>query len=164
MRCRNRSCLAHSERVEAELVAETADVAGHEASLHEQRPQISRVVIHLVVVHLIGRAAAQSKRGEFEEVLAAPRRDVDQSYPAHSERPVEFGERSAWIPQMFQHRVADEDVNAPLWNRREGIWKDAFYGRDLRILLQRWVERDVEQGQVLDAVQQRAGKPGLVAA
>ena len=47
---------ADSERIQAELVGETSDVAGTEAGANKYGPEILHIVIGLVVVHLILRA------------------------------------------------------------------------------------------------------------
>src|ERR1051325_6304565 len=70
---------ARRERVQAELVREAADAAGLEAGLDQQRPQVAHFVVHLVVLHLAGRAEAELERRELEESLAAPGRNVDQA-------------------------------------------------------------------------------------
>src|SRR4051812_1746319 len=58
--------LAPRERVEAELVREAGDAAGTDPRRDQQRPEIADVVVHLVVVHLGGRAHAEAKRGQLE--------------------------------------------------------------------------------------------------
>ena len=101
---------AHRERVEAELVPVAADVARQEAGPHEQRPQVARVVVALVVVHLLGRADAEPERGELERALAAPRRDVDEHDAARGGDAAQLAQRLAGLPQVLEHRQAERDV------------------------------------------------------
>ncbi len=72
---------ADGEGVQAELVAMAPDLARAEAGRDQQRPEVARVVVALVVVHLLGRAQAEAERRELEGALAAPRRHVDEQTP-----------------------------------------------------------------------------------
>ena len=76
---------AHRRGVQAELVPVTPDQAGPEAGPDQHRPQIPRVVVRLVVVHLLGRAEPEPERRELQERLAEPRRDVEDA-PRRRER------------------------------------------------------------------------------
>ena len=59
----------------------------HEAGLHEQRPQVARVVVRLVVVHLLGRA--RPSRNAENSRARLPRHDgtlIAQTPPGRSTR------------------------------------------------------------------------------
>src|ERR1700736_3628046 len=84
---------AGRERVEAELVAVAPDVVGSESCAAEQRPEVARVVVRLVVVHLIGGAHTDAERGQLEEPLSPPAGNVDEQEATRDCDPAEFGDR-----------------------------------------------------------------------
>ena len=63
---------AAGDRVQPALVPRDLDVARPKAGPDEHRPQVARVVVRLVVVHLLLRGDTEAEGGELEEALAAP--------------------------------------------------------------------------------------------
>src|ERR1700674_1100739 len=60
-----RNGATYRERVQAELVPITADVVRSKAGAHKHRPQIARIVVALVIVHLDCRAETEPEGGQL---------------------------------------------------------------------------------------------------
>ena len=88
----------------------TLDPARQEAGFDQQRPEIARIVVALVLVHLLGRAQVEPKRGQLEEALAAPTGDVEEADAAGAKHAVKGAQRVQWSREVLEHRDAEHDV------------------------------------------------------
>src|SRR6187399_2943815 len=136
---------AGRESVEPALVGEAVDLARQEARLHEQRPEIADVVVHLVIVHFAGRREAELERRKLEENLAAPGRYVHEAGAAGAQDPPDFLQRAERLREVLEHGHDEHEVDAPLGERNERLREPAFECLHLGVRLEVGSNRHVDE-------------------
>jgi len=108
------------KEIQTELVIPQSDLTWLETGANQHGPKIAFVVIHFVIVDLYFWTESQPKRGQLEESLSAPRRDIHQQQPGVSEQTPRRLDDKLWLSQMFQHGDEHDNVHAlafQVWQR-----------------------------------------------
>src|SRR5215472_18143061 len=90
------------KKIQTELVVPQSDLTGLEAGANQHWPEIAFVVIHFVIVDLYFRTEPEPERGQLEESLPSPRRDIYQQQSRASEQAPRRLDDKLRLSQVFQ--------------------------------------------------------------
>ena len=79
-------------------MAVATDLLRAKTSPDKYRPEVARVVVTLVVIHLLRWTHPEPESSEFESALAPPGRDVEDRHPAGGQHSVNVPQRLLWLP------------------------------------------------------------------
>lgn len=140
------------------------DLAWPEPRSHEHRPQISRVVVALVIVHLQRGTKTETKRRELEPALATPRGNVYESKTARRQYATEAIERGLRLVEMLKYRETQNDIERSVRDHGQDA-PDLIFGRlHLGMAPKVFGELNIDKQHVLDPGKNLPRKTGVVAA
>jgi hypothetical protein len=97
-----------------------------------------------VVVHLYGRATAETKGGELEPPLPPPRGNVDESEAAWNQHATKGRERLTRLIEMLQHRQTQDEIERAVRDRGQRILDRSHSGPNLGMILEICGELDID--------------------